>query len=247
MERFRTQRLFVETPLIADGVFEAERAQANYLLNVLRLKDGAPILVFNSRDGEWQARLKLQGRKTCQMIVEKQVRQQTIPSSLTYLFAPLKQARLDYMVQKATEMGVGGLQPVLTHHTQVSRLNIERMKANAIEAAEQCGILSIPDCHEPVKLEQLISSWDEKRTIVFCDENASNENPATVLGKMKSSASTVLPAVLIGPEGGFSQREREMLNSKSFVTAISLGPRILRADTAAVAALAIVQAYCGDW
>ena len=247
MERLRTQRLFITEPLIAGGLVNVERQQANYLLNVLRLKDGAPIYVFNGTDGEWLAHLKPQSRKVCQLIVEKQVQSQTAPSNLTYLFAPLKQARLDYMVQKATEMGAGSLQPVLTQHTQVTRLNIERMRANAIEAAEQCGILSIPDCHMPVKLEPLISGWDTSRPIMFCDENAGDENLATVLGKFENLTPGVVPAVLIGPEGGFSENERQLLNSKPFVTAISLGPRILRADTAAVAALAIAQAHCGDW
>ena len=160
-----------------------------------------------------------------------------------FLFAPLKVGRLDYLVQKAVEMGAGVIQPVITHHTQNHRISIEKLQANALEAAEQCGILALPLVREPVKLEALLASWDASRRIIFCDEDHSTQNPLPGL----SSISEKSLAVLIGPEGGFSDSERAILRALPFVTAIPLGPRILRADTAAVAALAIVQALIGDW
>lgn len=245
MERydFRTQRLFVEADLREGGTLEADRAQANYLLNVLRLKTGADILLFNGRDGEWLAHVEPKGRKACDLVLVRQTRAQPEPYDLVYCFAPLKQARLDYMVQKAVEMGAGVLQPVQTHHTQISKLNTDRMRANAIEAAEQCGILSIPDCRDVVKLNRFLEDWDESRTLIFADENAPEDDTITAL----ETARRKPLALLIGPEGGFSQEEREILLARKFVLPISLGPRILRADTAAIAALAIIQASIGDW
>ena len=160
-----------------------------------------------------------------------------------YLFAPLKHTRLDYMVQKATEMGVAHLQPVLTHHTIAARVNLERMRANAIEAAEQCGVLRVPTVGEPLKLEAALSAWDPKRTLIFCDEAADVANPLAALSAIEGAPL----AVLIGPEGGFDPAERALLHEKPFALPISLGPRIMRADTAAVAALALVNATLGDW
>ena len=246
MERydFKTQRLFVEHRLTAGVNVEADRAQANYLLNVLRLKAGAPVLLFNGRDGEWLASIEPSGRKACHLRPERQTRPQPEPYTLIYCFAPLKQGRLDYMIQKAVEMGAGVLQPVLTHHTQVTKINMERVQANALEAAEQCGILSIPQCNESVRLTAMLEQWPDDRLLVFADESASEENP---IEKLQSLPKTAETALLIGPEGGFSQVERQLLLAQSFVTPISLGPRILRADTAAVAALAVLQAAMGDW
>ena len=240
---FKSQRLFVTAPLQAAAEFPAEQAQANYLLNVLRMRPGDPILLFNGRDGEWRARVAEAGRKACLLAVEGQVRAQTAAPDLHYLFAPLKHARLDYMVQKAVEMGAGRLRPVVTRHTQVSRVNAERMRANAIEAAEQCGILAIPEIDAPEPLSVALSAWDADRRLVFCDEAAPLASPAETLGRLSPGPA----ALLIGPEGGFSQEEREDLLRRPYVTALSLGPRILRADTAAVAALALVQAFIGDW
>lgn len=240
---FRTQRIFIDLPLSAGRELTPDRKQANYLLNVLRLKQGAPILLFNGKDGEWLARLEPQGRKNCSLKIQHQTRPQTHPYLLTYCFAPLKQARLDYMVQKAVEMGVGNFQPVLTHHTQVTKLNLDRIRANAIEAAEQCGILNIPAINTPVRLEALIDNWPAKKNLIFADESAKEANPATELRSLFGKEI----ALLIGPEGGFSDQERKQLIACEFVTQISLGPRILRADTAAVAALALLQANCGDW
>lgn len=245
MERydFRTQRLFVEADLSAGSAIPASREQSNYLLNVLRMREGSPVLLFNGRDGEWLASIGPKGRKECLLVCGRQTRPQPSASHLRYLFAPLKQARLDYMVQKAVEMGTGILQPVITQHTQVARINPDRMQANAIEAAEQCGILSIPVIREPEKLDRLIANWDEETALIFCDESAGSDDPLQSLAKLRGRQA----AVLIGPEGGFSAVERELLRQQPFVTPIGLGPRILRADTAAVAALALVQAAIGDW
>jgi 16S rRNA (uracil1498-N3)-methyltransferase len=240
---FRSPRLFVKAPLAAGAVLPLDRAQAHYLTTVLRLKPGAGVLVFNGRDGEWSA--ALDGRKRdVALRLEAKVREQTKPSDLHYLFAPLKSARLDYMVQKAVEMGAARLQPVLTRHGQVARVNLERMRANAIEAAEQCGILSIPEIAEPADLTRLLAARDPARTIVFCDEDAEVANPLAALSGVPLHSPL---AVLVGPEGGFAEDERAALLKLPNVVRIALGPRILRADTAAVAALAIVQAVVGDW
>ncbi len=167
---FNAQRLFLDAPLAAGGTVTVERDQANYLLNVLRLKPGDGILVFNGRDGEWLARVVPSGKKHCDLTLERQTRPQEPGPDIDYLFAPLKRSRLDYMVQKATELGVARLRPVITRRTIAERVNIERMRANAIEAAEQCGILRIPEVLEPVKLERALADWDEPRWLVFCDQ-----------------------------------------------------------------------------
>jgi len=240
---FRSQRLFVTGALVAGASVALEREQANYLLNVLRLKDGDGILVFNGRDGEWRARIAAASRKSCFLAIGEKVRDQTPLPDLHYLFAPLKHVRFDYMVQKAVEMGAGKLRPVLTQFTQVNRVNLDRMRANVIEAAEQCGILAIPECESPRKLANVLADWDTQRRLIFCDESAEVASPAEVLAKIPRGP----VALLIGPEGGFSDEERATLLKKPYVTPLSLGPRILRADTAAVAALALVQSFIGDW
>ncbi|GAB4518060.1 MAG: hypothetical protein Tsb0019_18050 [Roseibium sp.] len=183
------------------------------------------------------------------MRVSERVRPQTPPGTLDYCFAPLKQARLDYMVQKAVEMGAGSLKPVMTQHTQASRVNLERMEANVIEAAEQCGVLSIPEVLAPQPLDDVLDIWTEAqpgRRLLFCDEGEGGNNPLLTLAQLKEAGPQPL-AVLIGPEGGFSDDERARLRGLDYVTPIPLGPRILRADTAAVAALAVIQATLGDW
>lgn len=240
---FTSQRVFVEAALAGGAQVAVSPEQANYLLNVLRLKPGARILVFNGRDGEWQAQLEQTGKRTVALAIESQTRPQSSGPDIDYLFAPLKHARLDYMVQKATEMGVARLRPVLTRHTVAERVNIERMRANVIEAAEQCGILRVPEVMEPAKLAPVLAGWPPDRTLIFCDEEAGGSDSLTVLRAVPEGPL----AVLIGPEGGFSADERELLRAKPFTRVLSLGPRILRADTAAVAALAVVQAVCGDW
>jgi 16S rRNA (uracil1498-N3)-methyltransferase len=240
---FNAQRLYVEADLAAGATVACSGEQSNYLRNVLRLRGGDPILVFNGRDGEWRAEFAEAGKRATTLLVGAQVRPQEGGPDIDYLFAPLKRARLDYLVQKATEMGVARLKPVLTRRTTPERVNIERMRANAIEAAEQCGILRIPEVCEPERLENVIASWNEARPLIFCDEASEERCPFTALARLQPGPL----ALLIGPEGGFDDAERELLSSKPFVARISLGPRILRADTAAVAALALVNAVLGDW
>jgi 16S rRNA (uracil1498-N3)-methyltransferase len=240
---FQAQRLFVEADLGPGATVACTAEQTNYLRNVLRLKPGEAILLFNGRDGEWRARLAEVGKRGASLFVDAQVRPQEQAPDIDYLFAPLKRARLDYMVQKATEMGVARLRPVLTRRTIAERINLERMRANAIEAAEQCGILRVPEVLAAEKLERAIAGWDRARALVLCDEGSDVANPIAALAKLKPGP----VAVLVGPEGGFEDAERELVSSQPFVTRISLGPRILRADTAAVAVLALVNAVVGDW
>ena len=240
---FRSPRLYVEAPLQTGAAVPLDRAQAHYITAVMRLDAGDRVLVFNGQDGEWAARLE-GSRRAAFLRVDEQTRAQTTPSDLHYLFAPLKAARLDYIVQKAVEMGASRLQPVLTRHGQVARVNSDRMRANAIEAAEQCGVLSLPEIASPLALTALIAAHDPARTLVFCDEDAAPGGPLKALAAVTP---TTPLAVLIGPEGGFADDERAALLKLPNVVRLSLGPRILRADTAAVAALALVQAALGDW
>jgi 16S rRNA (uracil1498-N3)-methyltransferase len=241
---FSAARLFLESDLHSGSEIELDRTQANYLLNVLRLPSGASILVFNGRDGEWRAEVAGSGRKAATLRPREQTRVQSTPADLDYLFAPLKHARLDYMVQKAVEMGAGRLRPVFTRRTVASRVNLERMRANAIEAAEQCGILAVPEILPDEDLEPALRRIEPDRLLVVCDEEAPVGNPLEALGAHGRGRPC---ALLIGPEGGFAPEERAMLLARENVLRISLGPRILRADTAAVAALAVIQAAMGDW
>ena len=241
---FSAPRLFVDAPLGAGQSVALERNQSNYLGNVLRLSAGDTILVFNGHDGEWQARIT--GRKKADSLeIVNQTRPQDRLPDIAYVFAPLKHARLDYMVQKAVEMGASRLQPVLTRHTQVSRVNSERMRANVIEAAEQCGILSLAEVAEPVPLDRYLGQREAKRMLVFCDEAAEVRSPLQALQQGLAVADGI--DILIGPEGGFAEEERTLLLRQPKTLRLSLGPRILRADTAGVAALALVQAALGDW
>jgi 16S rRNA (uracil1498-N3)-methyltransferase len=239
---FRSPRLYIEGPLEEGAKVALDRGQSHYLVRVLRLRPGNRVLVFNGRDGEWAATLAPEQR-TAALVVGPLLRAQTAAPDLHYLFAPLKAARFDYMVQKAVEMGASLLQPVLTRHGQVARVNADRMRANAVEAAEQCGILSLPTVQPPLTLPRLLAERDPARRLVFCDEDAEVTSPVAALdGLLRSPL-----AVLIGPEGGFAEDERTALLKEPNVVRLSLGPRILRADTAAVAALTLVQAFIGDW
>lgn len=243
---FRTKRLHVSHDLVDNGTIEADRAQSNYLLNVLRLKSGMSVLLFNGKDGEWLAEIQPIGRKACMLALKEQLRPQPAPYDLMLCFAPLKQARLDYMVQKAVEMGAGQLQPVITRYTQVQKLNNERVEANVLEAAEQCGILSIPNVKAPTSLDQLLENWlsdQPDRQLIFCDELEEGARGMNALLALDGQPI----ALLIGPEGGFTAEERHLLKDKPFVQPLSLGPRILRADTAAVAAMTLIQAFIGDY
>jgi 16S rRNA (uracil1498-N3)-methyltransferase len=244
---FRTPRLYVQAPL-APGIWVAlDLTQAHYLTNVLRLRAGDAVLVFNGRDGEWRATLTHSRKRAVDLVTATQTRPQAGGGDLHCLFAPLKHARLDYMVQKAVELGVSRLQPVITRHTQATRVNLPRMRANAIEAAEQCGILTLPQIGEPVDLQGALHQLDTNRLLVFCDEGAEEADPVAALAAVRMDKGPPPLAVLVGPEGGFAKEERAALLQRPNVVRLLLGPRIMRADTAAVAALSLVQAVLGDW
>ncbi|MEQ1941998.1 16S rRNA (uracil(1498)-N(3))-methyltransferase [Mesorhizobium sp. VNQ89] len=240
---YTLKRLFVTDDLAAGSSFELTPEQSHYLANVLRMAEGGELLVFNGGDGEWLARVAAKGKKAVRLAIVEQTRPQNPLPDLVYCFAPLKVGRLDYLVQKAVEMGAGVLQPVITQHTQLAKIGTDRLKANVMEAAEQCGILAVPEVREAQKFSTLIAGWEKDRRLIFCDESATTNNPLTAL----QGISEKKLGLLVGPEGGFSEEERRQLRALPFVTAIPLGPRILRADTAAVAALAVIQATVGDW
>ncbi|MBN9316940.1 MAG: 16S rRNA (uracil(1498)-N(3))-methyltransferase [Devosia sp.] len=239
-------RLFVEAPLAPGATLEMGREHTNYLLTVLRMKKADALVVFNGSDGAWMARIADDHRKGATLEVVVQTQHQTPKSDLWFGFAPLRTGRLDYLVQKATEMGAGVIQPVITRYTQVSRLKSDKLVANVIEAAEQCEVLSVPTVADEVALSDLLAHWQHEqglRRLIFCDESAPSVSPLEQMRDLDG-----LPVgLIVGPEGGFSDDERELLLAQPFVVPISLGPRILRADTAAVAALAVVQAIIGDW
>jgi 16S rRNA (uracil1498-N3)-methyltransferase len=241
---FRTPRLYVSEQLATGAEVKLEPQQTNYLVNVLRLGAGAPVLVFNGRDGEFSASLATTSRKAAALAVGAQSRPQETPPDIDYLFAPLKHARLDYMAQKAVEMGARRLRPVTTRHTQVARVNLERLRANAIEACEQCGVIWAPEIAPVEPLTEALKRWPPERLLVFCDEEAEQASPLDALAMARADGGVGL---LIGPEGGFDDNERAAILSAPRVLRLSLGPRILRADTAAVAALALIQATLGDW
>jgi 16S rRNA (uracil1498-N3)-methyltransferase len=244
MARTDSPRLHVAAPLAEGGAISLSSEQANYLVNVLRLAPGARVLVFNGRDGEFAASLAATGRRSVRLRLAAQTRRPEAPPDVEFLFAPLKHARLDYMAQKAVEMGARRLRPVLTRRTQVARLNVERLAANAIEAAEQCGAIWTPECPPPEPLDKALAEWPAGRLLVFCDEAAPQADPLAALSEAKPAGGAGL---LVGPEGGFDARERAAILALPRVARLSLGPRILRADTAAVAALALFQAVHGDW
>lgn len=240
---YTLKRLFVTDDLAAGAAFDLAPEQSHYLANVLRMAEGAQLLVFNGRDGEWLARVAARTKKAVRLEAVEATRPQPAPCDLIYCFAPLKVGRLDYLVQKAVEMGAGVLQPVMTQHTQLAKVGIERLRANVTEAAEQCGILAVPDVRDAMKFDRVLAEWDKERRLIFCDESAETNNPLEALQAITEKKL----GLLVGPEGGFSEEERRQLRALPFVTAIPLGPRILRADTAAVAALAVIQATVGDW
>jgi 16S rRNA (uracil1498-N3)-methyltransferase len=237
-----TPRLHVETPLSAGHEFTLAKEQGHYLVNVLRLSPGDAVSLFNARDGEWLCYLTEVTKKAVGLRVERLTSDVNPPPDIDYLFAPIKHARLDFMVQKATELGARRLRPVITARTIAERVNLDRMKANAVEAAEQCNLVFVPEVLEPLPLGKVLSAWDPSRWLIYCDEKAPIADPLEALKLVAPPA-----AVLIGPEGGFTNEERDHLQSLSFVTPISLGPRIMRADTVAIAALSLVQAAIGDW
>lgn len=239
----RAPRLYVQDPLFVKNQIGLGADHAHYLGRVLRLQVGDSVRIFNGNDGEFLCEIIQIAKRACVIECKEQSAPQDQLPDIEYLFAPLKTARLDYMAQKATEMGAAVLCPVITEYTQNRRLKLDRLIANTIEAAEQCNLMSIPQVCEPQKLNTVLTDWDKSRQLIFCDESAKQSNAIDDLVSLRGKP----VALLIGPEGGFSPDEREILLSKPYVTAISLGPRILRADTAGVAALAVLQTVVGDW
>ena len=237
-----TPRLHLEASLSAGGEIILSREQGHYLTGVLRLSSGDVVRAFNGRDGEWLAYLATVSKKSVSLRCERRVAEAKLPPDIDYIFAPLKHARLDYVVQKATELGARRLRPVMTSRTVAERVNLERMRANVVEASEQCNLVHVPEVLEPENLEKILATWEKGRSLIYCDETMVDHNPFESLKALRTPT-----AVLVGPEGGFTEEEKAMLKSQTFVIPISLGPRIMRADTAAIAALTLVQALAGDW
>jgi len=238
-------RLFVPDDLNSGAVLSLSAEQAHYLIHVLRLAAGDVVLLFNGRDGEWQAEITEAGRKRVSLEVHAKTREQDVQPDLMLAFAPIKKARIDYLAEKAAELGVGVLQPVVTAYTQVTRVNTHRLKANTIEAAEQTGRTTLVDVREPIAFERLLDEWPGMRHIIFCDESCAG---LPGYGMVERVAELKGPAmIIIGPEGGFAPAERDRLLAMPDAVAVSLGPNVLRADTAMVAALAVWQAVAGEW
>ena len=235
-------RLFVPDPLKQDLAVALATDQTHYLRSVMRREVGNEVLLFNGRDGEWRSELLEAGKRACIVAPREQTRPQGFGPDLDLVVALVKRGRLETIVEKAAELGARRVRLTITRHTNADHAKIERLRAIAIEAAEQTGRLDVPEVAEPVKLDKLLDSWDAGRTLIFCDEGG-EAKPALEALKTPLAQS----AVLIGPEGGFSPEERERLRALPFVIPISLGPRILRADTAAISALTLVQAAVGDW
>jgi 16S rRNA (uracil1498-N3)-methyltransferase len=235
-------RLFVEAALGNGARVVPDDAQAHYLLHVMRAKACDHLSLFNGRDGEWLARIAEVSKRSCLLECEKRTRGQDEVPDVWLCFAPIKKTPADYVVQKATELGVRALQPVFTRRTIVTRVNEDRMKANAIEAAEQSERLTVPEIREAVTLDKLLRSWPRERSVLFCDEGGDALPIAQAAAKIETNSI----AILTGPEGGFDPAERDAIRSQSFVVPVTLGPRILRADTAALASLAIWQSIRGD-
>jgi 16S rRNA (uracil1498-N3)-methyltransferase len=244
-------RLHVDAPLSAGTEVALGHDQSHYLLNVLRMGAGEPVLLFNGQCGEWSAEIAETTKKSCRLHVIAQTRPHQPLPDIWLLFAPVKRARLDFIAQKATEMGAGLIQPVITHRTVVSRVKDARLHANVIEAAEQCGLVALPEVREAEKLDVVLDLWMELapgRRILFCDEGAGSGGARATLERLAAEGGKGGPyALLVGPEGGFDDNERARLRARPDTVALSLGPRIMRADTAAIAALAVVQLMLGDW
>jgi len=238
-----TVRLFLDMPLGADIAIPLVREYAHYLFNVMRLVVGDEIQVFNGKDGEWIAVIAEAGKKRGLLTLTEKTRPQTEPSDIELLFAPIKKARTDFIVEKACELGCCRLQPVFTHFTNSERLNLPRLRAHMVEAAEQCDGLSVPVLEDPAKLRDVLARWAD-RLLIFCNEDRRAPEISIALASIPRGTPA---SILIGPEGGFSPAEMEAIQSLDAALPVSLGPRILRADTAAVAAIAAVQSCLGDW
>lgn len=244
MKHYPKIRLFTSSHLENAAYVELSKEQAHYLVNVMRRRDGDMVMVFNGRDGEWLAYIHSSSKKHCTLILKEQARLQTASPDIWLCFAPVKNAPITNIIRQATELGVSRLQPVVTQHTVVTRVNTEKFQANAIEAAEQCERLSIPEISESIHLDKLLSGWDAQRKLILCDEAGG--------GKPMADALAALPkgnkyAILIGPEGGFSESEFAILRNQPYIIPVGMGPRIFRADTAAIVALGSVFSILGDW
>jgi 16S rRNA (uracil1498-N3)-methyltransferase len=245
MNERRPPRLYVAAGLAPSVEIELEWAQAHRLGSVLRLAPGAGVAVFNAADGEWLCRIEEIGKGKARLRVEKQLR---LPEpedgfDLWLLFAPIKRARLDWLVEKATELGVTTFLPVWTQRTQAERINLDRLRTHAIEAAEQSDRLTVPELKAPERLDRLLTAWPAARRLILCDESGAGEPISTAAARLSRGP----VALLVGPEGGFNETELDAMGKLSFVTRVGLGPRVLRAETAALAAVAVVQAIGGDW
>lgn len=243
MTERRPPRLYVVISLASGGAVELGPRQAHYLRSVLRLDAGAVVAAFNEADGEWLCRVAEIGKSHVRLAVEEQLQHPGPETDLWLLFAPIKRTRCDWLVEKATELGVAALVPVWTAQTQVERINFARLRAHAIEAAEQSERLSVPELHTPERLDKTLARWPAERRLIVCDESGAGEPIAKAAARLTSGPK----ALLIGPEGGFDQRELDAIGKLSFVTRVGLGPRVLRAETAALAGLAVLQAIAGDW
>jgi 16S rRNA (uracil1498-N3)-methyltransferase len=235
-------RLYVTGDLGANVTVALDDGPSHYLLHVLRANPGNRVLLFNGRDGEWLAEIGQASKRGVAATCLKQTRPQAGEPDIWLAFAPIKKTPADYLVQKATELGVSCLLPVFTRRTIVTRINLERMAANAAEAAEQSERLTVPQVREAMDLDKLLASWPKARRLYFCDEGG-DARPLSEAARGASGPA----AILTGPEGGFDPAERELLRAQSFVVPVTLGPRILRADTAALAALSVWQSTAGDW
>lgn len=236
-------RLYVEADLSVGAQVALSADQAHYVTNVMRSRPGDAVALFNGRDGEWRSEIVQTAKHSCILAVEGMLRPQKAEPDVWLVFAPIKKARIDFIAEKATELGVSGLWPVYTRHTIVSRVNSDRLAANAVEAAEQTERMTIPAIFEPETLDKVLASWPPERHLLYMDETGGGGGISEVLPRLTPAPA----AVLIGPEGGFAKSELDALRKLPFATAVGLGPRILRADTAALAALACWQALCGDW
>lgn len=238
-------RLFVEASLHAASSVPLTEGQAHYLLNVMRLAAGSQVAVFNGQDGEWRATLQPISKKKADLLLVEPLKPQVFTPDVWLVFAPIKHGRIDFLAEKATELGASALVPVMTARTIASRVNTDRLQANAIEAAEQCERMEVPPVREPQSFAQLLAGWPQDRILIYGDETGQGLPPGELLPILPTSASKL--AVLVGPEGGFTPAELEQLRQCPFARAISLGPRVLRADTAGLAALTCVMAWRGDW
>lgn len=237
-------RLYVGQRLVESEPVRLAADQAHYVADVMRLKVGDSVRLFNGRDGEWQGRVRNHAKRETEIELQEQIRPQISGADLWLLFAPLKRARIDLVAEKASELGAAALWPVMTERTNVARVNLDRLRAHAIEAAEQCGRLTVPEIFAPVALRDALADWPQDRRILLFDETGGGRPVADVLG---DGGRTAKDAILIGPEGGFAPSELDGLRELPFVTAATMGKRILRAETAAIAALTCWQAICGEW